>query len=262
MNSQTAHPADVLQDPWGARARDWAEIEDENSRPLFEAVFDATGVGAGTRLLDVGCGSGLACAIAAGRGAEVSGLDASPGLLEIARERAPAADFRPGDMASLPWDDDTFDVVTYMNTFFFASDRETTLGEAGRVARRGGRVAITTWTAPENVELTAYIAAVGPLLPPSPVDLELFMPVAELEALARTAGLEPARTLELDWSWEYADLETALRGLLSPGLSTLAIAAAGEAAVRDALTRALDPLRMADGGYRIENTVACVIAVA
>src|SRR5262245_46203028 len=100
---QTTGVAAVGADPWGARARDWAEME-ESSRPLFEAILDATGVGAGTCLLDVGCGSGLACAIAAARGARVSGLDASPGLLEIARERVPEGDFRVGDLTSLPFD--------------------------------------------------------------------------------------------------------------------------------------------------------------
>ncbi len=46
----------------GAHARDWAEVEDEGSRPLFEAVLDEVGVECGgTWLLGVDCGSGLAC---------------------------------------------------------------------------------------------------------------------------------------------------------------------------------------------------------
>ena len=249
-------------DPWGARARDWAEIEDENSRPLFEAVLDATDVRKGTKLLDVGCGSGLACAIAAGRGAEVSGLDASPGLLAIAHERVPEGDFRVGDMASLPFDDDSFDVVTFINTFFFALDRETALREAARVGRRGAQLAVIAWEAPEKVELTAYLAALEPLLPPAPVEIDPFIPPAELERLARGSGFEPRRPLELDWSWQYADLDTALRGLLSPGLSTLAIEAAGEEKVKAALTKALEPFRMTDGAYRLESTVRCLIATA
>jgi SAM-dependent methyltransferase len=250
----------VANDPWGARARDWAEIEDENSRPLFETVFAATGVGEGTRLLDVGCGSGLACAIAAGRGAQVTGLDASPGLLEIARERAPEGDFRLGDMTSLPFDDDSFDVVTFINTLFFAADHEAALREAAQVARSGAQLAVIAWEAPEKVELTAYLAAIEPLLPPSPVEINPFIPADELERLARRSGLEPQRNLELDWSWQYPELETMLRGLLSPGPSALAIEAVGEEGVREALMTALEPFRMTGGGYRLESIVRCLIA--
>ena len=202
----------AAQDLWGARAGDWAEIEDENSRPLFETVLDLTGVGDGTRLLDVGCGSGLACAIAAGRGARVSGLDASPGLIEIASERVPAGDFRVGDMVSLPWEDDTFDAVTFVNSFFFASDGAAALREAGRVARPGARVAVISWAPPEKVEATAYLAALGPLLPPLPAEINPFLEPAELMELARGAGLEPQEVIDLDWPWEYPDRETALRG--------------------------------------------------
>jgi SAM-dependent methyltransferase len=249
-------------DPWGARARDWAEIEDENSRPLFEAVLDLAGVREGTRLLDLGCGSGLACAIAAGRGAQVSGLDASPGLLEVARERVPDADFRLGDMVSLPWEDDSFDAVTYINTFFFASDRTATLVEAARVARPGARVAVISWAPPEKVESTAYLAALEPLLPPLPAEIDPFIEPTELEELARRAGLNVERVVDLDWRWEYRDRDTALRGWLSPGPSTLAIEASGEEAVRDALEKTLQQFRLTDGGYRLENTVHCLIAIA
>ena len=160
-------------DLWGARARDWAEVEDEGSRKLFEAVLEETGVSTGTERLDVGCGSGLACELAARRCASVSGLDASPGLLEIARERVPEGDFRVGDMQSLPWENDRFDVVTFFNSIFFA-DQQAALREAGRVARPGGEIAAVVWTAPEQVEATAYLAALEPLLPPLPTEVNPF----------------------------------------------------------------------------------------
>lgn len=256
--SETAQQSDI----WGARARDWAEVEDEGSRRLFETVLDAVGVVSGTRLLDVGCGSGLACEIAAGREAEVSGLDASPGLLGIARERVPEGDFRPGDMVSLPWEDDSFDAVTFINTVFFAADQEAALREAGRVARPGARIAVISWAPPEKVESTAYLAALEPLLPPLPAEINPFIEPAELERLARAAGLEAERVIDLDWTWQYPDRETALRGWLSPGPSTLAIQASGEEAVREALARTLEQFRLTDGGYRLENTVHCLIATA
>ncbi len=58
----------------------------------------------------------------------------------------------------------------------------------------------------------------------------------------------------------HVDLDTALRGLMSVGLSTVAMAAAGEAAVRDAITEALEPFKTPSGGYRLENAVYCLVA--
>ena len=83
---------------WGAAARDWAELAEPHQIPFYEAAFDAIGVKAGTRLLDAGCGAGLALSLAAQRGARAAGFDASAGLLAIARERLPQADLREGDL--------------------------------------------------------------------------------------------------------------------------------------------------------------------
>lgn len=260
-NATQSTSAPPGRDPWGANARDWAEIEDENSRALFEQVFDLIGLGKRARLLDVGCGSGLACAIAAGRGAEVAGLDASPGLLESAKERVPGGDFRAGDMAALPFDDASFDVVTFFNSFFFAQDQPATMREARRVARPGAEVAVVAWTSPDRVALTAYVGAVAALMP-EPPDIDPFLGPEQLGALAEEAGLRPRRSLELDWSWQYPDLDTALRGLMSAGLSRLAVESAGEDAVKRALIDALRSLRVDGGAYEVNNSVHCLLAKA
>ena len=98
---------------WGVEARVWSETLEPITRPLFEQVHDELGTGGATRLLDAGCGSGLALQIAAGRGAEVARIDAAAGMLEIARERNPDAELHEGDLEELPWDDDRFDAVTH-----------------------------------------------------------------------------------------------------------------------------------------------------
>ena len=54
-------------------------------RPLYETLFGRVGIGHGAELLDAGCGAGLAAQLAAERGAVVSGFDATPALLAIAR---------------------------------------------------------------------------------------------------------------------------------------------------------------------------------
>ena len=74
---------------WGAQPQNWTTYQEAAVRPLYEAVFDRLGLTAGTRLLDVGCGAGLAAQLAVSRGARVWGLDASAVMLEIARSRVP-----------------------------------------------------------------------------------------------------------------------------------------------------------------------------
>jgi len=259
--NETGGSSEIQGRLWGRNARDWAEIEDEGSRALFEAVLDATKVGKETVYLDVGCGSGLACGLAAARGAKVSGLDATPELIEIARERVPGGAFRLGDMEKLPFADDTFNVVTGFNCFFFAADEVVALCEAGRVAQPGASIAIVHWGQPDEVDATAYLTALAPLMPPPPPDPPSpFANPGELEDLARRAGLKPLRSLDVACPWVYPDLATIQRGLLSAGPSALAIDIHGEQAVREAIAHAVKPFRTPAGGYRLENVFRCLIA--
>lgn len=97
--------AEVQRRLWGTDPRAWADLAEAHNQPLFEAVLDAAGVGQGTRVLDMGCGSGLALVLAAQRGAVPSGLDISPDLLGIALippeqagDHAPYALSAPGNL--------------------------------------------------------------------------------------------------------------------------------------------------------------------
>lgn len=153
---------------WGARAHDWADIQEGTVRPVYEAVIERTGVRSGTRYLDVGCGAGMAAQIAASHGAEVTGIDAADALLEIARSRVPEADFQQGDMEELPFADQTFDVVTGFNSFQYAGNAVVALAEARRVTKADGSVIIMTWGDPEGMEAASLVAAMRPLMPPPP----------------------------------------------------------------------------------------------
>ncbi len=75
---------------WGARARDFADVQEGLFVPLFEAVLQKTVVGPGTAVLDIGCGSGIFCQMAMQLEAQVSGLDAVRVFLSH-RPRAGAA---------------------------------------------------------------------------------------------------------------------------------------------------------------------------
>jgi ubiquinone/menaquinone biosynthesis C-methylase UbiE len=240
---------------WGARAEDWAEIEDQQA-PTYKEAIRRLEIGPGHVVLDVGCGSGAFLRAAADRGARVHGLDASEGLLEIARRRLPGADLRVGDMQFLPYEDDCFDVVTGFNSFFFADDMVAALREAGRVAKPGAPVLVQVWGRPERCDLTPMLAAVGGLRPrdpePGPERPPLWKP-GVLEQLTTAAGLTPELSFELRSAFEFPDEQELLRHLLAPGGASEAIQHSGEPAVRRAIAEALAPRRRADGSYRLEN---------
>jgi SAM-dependent methyltransferase len=239
---------------WGARAREWAELGEPTTRPNYLAVFDRAGVTTGTKLLDVGCGSGLALAIARGRGAEVAGLDASEALVGIARQRLPGARIEVGDMESLPFDDHSFDLVTSFTSLQFAGDRIQALREARRVCCPGGRVAMLVWGRRDDCEMTATTNAVLALLPPSPTPPG--QPIGDpgvLESLMSEAGLRPVGGGDVDCPFIFPDLDTAIRTMRSAGMVAKAEEIAGEEPVVQALRNSLRSLVRPDGSVVQRN---------
>ncbi len=240
---------------WGQRAQDWAEVQEDSVRPVFVEVVERF-VRPGVQLLDVGCGSGRFAQLAAGAGANAVGIDATPELLEIAAARTPGATFRPGEMEDLPFANATFDVVTGFNSFQYAARPAAALAEARRVVKPEGQVVVMIWGTAEECEASPYLAALGALVPPpppgAPGPFALSQPGA-LEALVREAGLEPLARHVVESPWHYADLETALRGLLSSGPARRAVENSSEEAAAEATTRAIAPYRRPDGGYTLRN---------
>jgi SAM-dependent methyltransferase len=260
---QLTPAAEIQRRLWGTDPRAWAELAEAHNRPLFEAVLDAAGVTAGTRLLDVGCGSGLAVQLAARRGCMVAGADATPELLAIAQERTPGATFVAAPLERLPFADGAFDAVTGINAFQFAADPVAAAAEAGRVAAPGGVVAATTFAEPERCEGTVLHLAMKALRPPDPG--EGYAPYAlsspsGLADLLAAAGLRPERSCEIPVTWEHEDVDATITSLLCSAGGALAVEAAGEAAVRAALEQAVGPFVAADGAVRVRNVFRCTIA--
>lgn len=247
---------------WGVRAKDWADVQESVAAPLFEAILQETVVGKNTTVLDIGCGSGIFCEMAAKRGAQVSGLDASEHLIAIARERVPAGDFRTGEMEELPYDKQSFDVVTGFSSFQFAASPINALREASRVSRTG-TVVIAVFGKPEDSQATAYIKAMGSLLPPPPSGAPgpfALSADGALEALAAQAGLTPSVVKTVACPWNYPDEQTALRGLLSSGPAIRAIQEKGEDTVRDLIVQVISPFKTSSGGYYLTNYFRYLIA--
>jgi SAM-dependent methyltransferase len=249
---------------WGARPEEWALSEDKQ-RPTYEEALRRVGLDAGRRVLDVGCGSGAFLHLVADRGGLAHGVDASEALIAFARTRVPDADLRVGEMEDLPWESDTFDLVTGFNSFFFADDMVAALREAGRVAKPGAPVVIQVWGAHERCDLEAMKQVARPFLPPRPRDAPPDPDLAEpgaLRALADQAGLRPGSEFDTTWALEYPDAETLSRAMVAvAGLATLA-GREREHELKTAIVDGLDAYRTPDGGYRLSNEYKFLVARA
>jgi SAM-dependent methyltransferase len=264
VDQQTGWPA-TNGELWGARARDWAEFQEGRRRPDFEDCLRRTGIAQGTAVLDIGCGAGGFCHLAAVAGACVTGIDAAAGMIEIARERVPDARFDVGDIQFLPYDDQSFDVVAGFHSVPFAAQPLEALREARRVAKFGAPVFLVVFGREQHNDLASVLHAIRALLPAMPAGasgpLALSAP-GVLAAVLGRAGLAVQGEDFLDTAYEYPDLETALRAIRSAGPTVLAERTAGQALVTQAITSALGPYRTGSGGYRLAAESRCVNATA
>jgi SAM-dependent methyltransferase len=138
--------------------------------PLGPRLVEAGGIQQGDRVLDVAAGTGNASIPAAEAGADVTASDLAPELLDAGRERARAAgvelDWIPADAESLPFADDSYDVVMSSIGVMFAPHHQTSADELVRVTRPGGTIALLSWT-PEGM-LGHLFKTMGPFAPPPP----------------------------------------------------------------------------------------------
>ncbi|MGY0232183.1 methyltransferase domain-containing protein [Longispora urticae] len=254
--------ADSQARSWGTRPTDWADVQEPKIRPVTRAVLEELGPWRGRSLLDVGCGAGEFAGTAAGHGAAVSGLDVAAPLIDLARARHPTGEFRVGTMELLPYPDDAFDIVTAFNCLHFSAHPERTVTEAIRVLRTGGDFVIATWGPPTECDAVTYLLELGALLPP-PERPATHLDPSDVEAFRRLlsgTGLRPSAWRVVPCPWEYPDLATALRGLLSTGPAAEAIGHSGHRSVAAAVAGSIAPYRRDDGSYLLRNTCYYLVA--
>jgi SAM-dependent methyltransferase len=146
----------------------FAPLEANTTPPAAQLVKWAR-VGAGQRLLDVACGTGVVAVTAARQGAKVTALDLTPELLARARENSAIAavdvDWRQGDAEELPFQDGEFDVVLSQFGHMFAPRPEVAIGEMLRVLKPGGTIAFSTWP-PEHSVGRMFLLMIAHMPPP------------------------------------------------------------------------------------------------
>ncbi|MGP3981151.1 SAM-dependent methyltransferase [Streptomyces sp. KR80] len=278
------HPASPSRQSAGARARDWAEIQERMLVPLYEAVYARLEVGTRTRLLGLGCGSGLALLMAAARGAFVTGTDADPERLALARERLLPGDddgsrrdrarllgSGPGEVAGRAGQ--AFNLVTAFDPHSYAAgDVASVLAEAAAVAERGSPVVLAGWGPAERCATSSVLRVASRLAEPSSGASQVLDGAGaaggywrlcgrdDLEELAYEAGLRPDGSGRVACPFGYADVDSAVRGLMSTGLFDAAVAATDEKQVDKELTEALHPHLRRDGTVWMPNVFRYLIA--
>jgi len=133
---------------------DWGDGNYERTATTLETAAKramvTAQIRAGTRVLDLGCGTGNAALAAARLGADVIAVDPARRLVEAARARAAAEGLDvtvlEGDAAAIPVDAGSCDVLLSVFAVIFAPDAERATSEMLRVVRPGGRIVLTTWT--------------------------------------------------------------------------------------------------------------------
>jgi SAM-dependent methyltransferase len=236
---------EMVDEGWGRKAVDFATLSEPSNCREYVVMHHRLGVDAGDRLLDVACGSGLALELAHLRGASCAGIDASPRLVAVARDRSPDADIRVGDMHALPWDPASFDVVTSFRGIWGTTPRA--VAEIHRVLRPGGRAGITVWG---HIKASTGAWALAPfrLAATEKVDNQAAMvalgrPGAG-EQLLESYGFGDVKRFEVPFALEFADPDVYARTLASTGPAYEAIQNVGEAEFhRAAAERAREQLR-------------------
>ncbi|MEV7322116.1 class I SAM-dependent methyltransferase [Streptomyces sp. NPDC093970] len=262
----------------GARARDWSEIQERMLVPLYETVHERLEVGPATRLLGLRCGSGLALLLAAARGASVTGVDSSPERLALARERLLPEPVRgprargagprivmggPADAADPQAA--AYDVITAFDPIGCLAGDAGGLGglltEATPLAAHGAAVVLVGWGPPERCATSSVLRVAEKLADPLH-GAGGWRPACrdDLEEVAQRAGLRIDGSGRVSCPFGYADVDSAVRGLLATGLFDAAIAATDLEQVEKEMTEALHPHRRPDGTVWMPNVFRYLIA--
>nr|WSZ98740.1 methyltransferase domain-containing protein [Streptomyces sp. NBC_00857] len=276
-----AAPAPAVPADARARARDWAEIQERMLVPLYEAVYERLEVRAGTRVLGLGCGSGLALVLAAARGARVTGVDADQERLTLARERLLTGRER-GGRGGRPEDTGTllpahrmadattgpdrppYDLITAFQPIGSVTGGDSalvpSLGTAIPLAARGTPVVLAGWGPPERCATDAVLRIASRLT--DRLRKGTWRPARrdDLEDVAARAGLRPDGSGRVACPFGYADMRSAVRGLLSTGVYDGAIQATDGLQVEKEISEALHPHLRRDGTVWMPNIFRYLIA--
>jgi SAM-dependent methyltransferase len=140
-----------MSNGWESSAQAWIESVGERGdwgreHVLDPVMLDRVGSGRFRSVLDVGCGEGRFCRMLKAAGVAAVGIDPTPQLLETARRRDPAGDYRSGRAENLAFAAGSFDLVVSYLTLIDIPDFRAAIGEMARVLKPGGSLLIANLT--------------------------------------------------------------------------------------------------------------------
>jgi ubiquinone/menaquinone biosynthesis C-methylase UbiE len=241
---------------WGQRPKDWADIQEQTALNCYEYVLGLLNLNASTKLLDIGCGSGLFSDLAYSKGTQTTGIDASEKLIEQATQRNSTITFMVGEMEELPFASKGFDIVCGFNSFQYAANVKNALSEAKRVLKDNGKLVAMIWGNKEDCEAATFLKAVGSLLPLPPPGAPEPFALSEnklLETILEEVGFKIIGNIDLPSEWDYPNKETALKGLMASGPVARAIENSGIEKVNKKISEAIQPFVQANGHVIYKN---------
>ena len=167
------------------------------------------------------------------------------------------------DLESLPFADNTFDVVTGFNSFQYAGSFENALLEAKRVLRPGGRLVLAIWAKPELSDGTEVLKSIGTLLPPPPPGTPGPFALSEdgkMESVFKDNGLKLTYKAMIDCPFLYASLTNGIQSFMGTGPAAAALNSNSRQMVEDTIATALQPYHVVDDFYFQLNRFLVFIA--
>ncbi|WP_327591542.1 SAM-dependent methyltransferase [Streptomyces chartreusis] len=245
------------------RARDWAEIQERMFTPLYEAVYKRLEVGPGTRVLGLGCGSGLGLMMATSRGARVAGVEPRTEFQALALERLSVMGVGAelGLLGGQPDVEGALHAPYAVTTVFEPLHRPLPPGQLNRVVGQAaeltapdGTVVVATWGPQERCGTASALLLAQRLAAPDMRDVLAPFHHNANKAIAE-AGLRPVGGGRLPCPFGYADLDAAVCGLLSMELFHPALEHSGKNRVTEELAEILYPYTRRDGTVWLPNVM-------